>query len=161
MLSIQSAIFIAWALAVVLFDGRRRLIPNALIIVGALCALALAAARISPFDIPLGIALLGLAAGFVALLPFYALGMMGAADVKAFAVIGAWCGPQALVIIWVAASLAACVHALVLLAGRRRAAFALRDLPHTAAPEERRRNSTPYGALLALAAIGHLAALHA
>ncbi|SPB15469.1 membrane protein [Caballeronia novacaledonica] len=156
MFSIKSAIFIAWALAIVLFDWRRRLIPNALIIAGGACALAFAAARISPFDTSIGMALFGLGAGFVALVPFHALGMMGAADVKAFAALGAWCGPRALVGIWVAASLAAFVHALVLLA-RRRAAFALRDLPDTATLEERRRNSTPYGALLAAAAIGHLA----
>ncbi|GJH22014.1 prepilin peptidase [Caballeronia novacaledonica] len=158
MLSIESAIFIAWALAIVIFDWRRRLIPNALIIVGASCALAFAAARISPFDTSIGVALIGFGAGFVALMPFHVLGMMGAADVKAFAVLGAWCGPRALVGIWVAASLAAFVHALVLLA-RRRAVFALRDLPDTATLEERRRNSTPYGALLAAAAIGHLALL--
>jgi len=156
MLSIESAIFIAWALAIVIIDWRRRLIPNALIIVGASGALAFAAARISPFDTSIGAALIGFGAGFVALMPFHVLGMMGAADVKAFAVLGAWCGPRALVGIWVAASLAAFVHALVLLA-RRRAVFALRDLPDTATLEQRRRNSTPYGALLAAAAIGHLA----
>ena len=63
MLSIESAIFIAWALAIVIFDWRRRLIPNALIIVGASCALAFAAAHISPFDTSIGIALIGLAYG--------------------------------------------------------------------------------------------------
>lgn len=155
MFSIESALFIAWALAIILFDWRRRLIPNALVVLGAMCAFAFAAARISPFDTTLGFALLGLVAGFVALMPFYVLGMMGAADVKAFAALGAWCGPRALVGIWVAASLAAGLHALVLLA-RRRAAYALRDLPESASLAERRRNSTPYGALLALAALGHL-----
>ncbi|SAK43685.1 membrane protein [Caballeronia pedi] len=155
MLSIESASFIGWALAVALFDWRRRLIPNAFIIAGTLCALAFAALRISPFDTAIGAALIGLVAGFVALMPFYVLGMMGAADVKVFAVLGVWCGPRALVGIWVAASLAAFVHALVLLA-RRHAAFALRDLPDAASLDERRRSSTPYGALLSLAALGHL-----
>lgn len=159
MLPIESALFIGWALAVGLSDWRRRLIPNALVLAGGAGALALAAARLSPFDISTGAALIGLAAGFVALLPFYFLGMTGAADVKIFAVLGAWCGPRALVGIWVAASLAAFVHALVLLA-RRRAVFALRDLPEQASLAERRRNSTPYGLLLAAAGLGHLA-LHA
>ncbi|BAN27241.1 A24 family peptidase [Caballeronia insecticola] len=162
MIPIESAIFIGWALAVGLSDWRRRLIPNALVLAGGVGALTLAAARLSPFDISTGTALVGLAAGFVALLPFYLFGMMGAADVKVFAVLGAWCGPRALLGIWVAASLAAGVHALVLLA-RRRAVFALRDFPQEASLAERRRNSTPYGLLLAAAGIGHLAlhALHA
>ena len=148
MLLIEFASFIVWALAVALFDWRHRLIPNALIIAGALCALAFAVAHVSPFGISIGASLAGLAIGFVALMPFYALGMMGAADVKTFAALGAWCGPRALVAIWVAASLAAGLHALVLLA-RRRAAFA--------SPAEPRRDTTPYAALLALAALGHMA----
>jgi prepilin peptidase CpaA len=159
MFLIESASFIGWALAVVLFDWRRRLIPNALIIAGALCAILFAAAQASPFDTPIGASLTGIAAGLIALVPFYALGMMGAADVKTFAALGAWCGPRALVGIWVAASLAAGLHALVLLA-RRRAAF-MPGNPHDGAPlAALRRNTTPYGALLALAAIAQLA-LHA
>ncbi|KMZ12237.1 putative prepilin peptidase transmembrane protein [Candidatus Burkholderia humilis] len=146
---IESAIFIAWALAVVLFDSWRRLIPSSLALSGVFAALALAASRHSPFDLSFAQALLGLAVGGVALFPFYLLGMMGAADPKIFAALGAWCGPRALIGIWIAASLAAFVHALVLLA-RRRVVFALRDLPADASPAECRRATTPFGALHAL-----------
>jgi prepilin peptidase CpaA len=159
MYSIESAIFVAWALAVVLFDTQRRLIPNPLALAGVFAALALAAWQRSPFDLSLGQACFGFAAGALALLPFYLLGMMGAADPKIFAALGAWCGPHALVGIWVAASLSALAHALVLLA-RRRAVFAVRDLSADASPAERRHATTPFGALLALASIGYLA-LHA
>jgi prepilin peptidase CpaA len=158
MYSIKSAIFIAWALAVVLFDARRRLIPNSLALAGVLTALALAAWHRSPFDVSLAHAWLGFAAGAIALLPFYLLGMMGAADPKIFAALGAWCGPRALAGIWIAASLAACAHALVLLV--RSHVMPLSDLPVDASPAERRHATTPFGALLALASIGHLA-LHA
>jgi prepilin peptidase CpaA len=155
MFSIESALFTGWALAVVLCDWRRRSIPNALVLAGAACAFALAAARLSPFAITPGASLIGLGAGFIALLPFYLLGMMGAADVKTFAALGAWCGPRALVGIWVAASLCAALHALLLLA-RRRTVLALDELSAGTTLAERRRNSTPYGALLSIAAFGHL-----
>lgn len=159
MFSIESALFTGWACAIAMCDWRRRSIPNALVLAGAACALALAAARLSPFDTPPGAGLIGLAAGFAALLPFWLLGMMGAADVKTFAVLGAWCGPRALLGIWVAASLCAALHALLLLA-RRRITVALDELSTGMTLAERRRNSTPYGALLAVAALCHLA-LHA
>jgi prepilin peptidase CpaA len=159
MLSFENAILIAWALAVALSDCRRRLIPNSLILTGGLFALAFAAWRVSPFDITLEDALVGTAGGFAALLPFYLLDMMGAADIKFFAAVGAWCGPHALPGIWIAASLAACVHALILLA-RRTPAFQLRDFPAEPPVAEYRRSSTPFGALLAFAVIAHLA-LHA
>ncbi|MDR5774073.1 MULTISPECIES: A24 family peptidase [unclassified Caballeronia] len=158
MIYFESAIFIGWALAVVLFDWQRRSIPNSLVAAGGVFALAFAALGISPFQTAIGFALLGALAGFAALLPFYLLGMMGAADVKAFAVLGAWCGPRELVGVWVAASLAAAVHALVLLARREdRVVLSLRSLAAHASVAERRRNSTPYGALLAAAGIGQLA----
>ncbi|KGV57638.1 type IV leader peptidase family protein [Burkholderia pseudomallei MSHR4375] len=60
-------------------------------------------------------ALIGGAVGLVSLFPFFALRVMGAADVKVFAVLGAWCGLPALLRLWVVASVAAGVHALALM----------------------------------------------
>jgi prepilin peptidase CpaA len=159
MLSFENAILIAWALAVALSDCRRRSIPNSLVLAGGMAALAFAAWRASPFDITFESALLGTAAGFAALLPFYLLNLMGAADIKLFAAVGAWCGPHALVGIWIAASLAALVHALILLA-RRIPVRQLRDFPANTPIADFRRATTPFGALLAFAVIAHLA-LHA
>jgi prepilin peptidase CpaA len=147
MFSLEFAIFIAWALAVVISDCRRRLIPNSLVATGAACAFVLAAFRIGPFDTTLPAALTGASAGALALLPFWRFGVMGAGDVKLFAALGAWCGPRALVSIWVAANLAAFAHALVLLA-RRSSAPAM-----TTATLQ---TGSPYGAMLALAAIAQL-----
>lgn len=57
--------------------------------------------------------LLGGIAGLAVLLPFYAFGWMGAGDVKLFSVIGLLLGSTALLPIWIIASLAAGLHALV------------------------------------------------
>lgn len=52
-------------------------------------------------------------------MPFFVFGVMGAADVKVFAVLGAWCGMQPLLDLWIVATIAALVHSLVRLAVRR------------------------------------------
>jgi len=80
---INAALFISWALAVVLFDCRSRRIPNWLVIAGLAVACALVASGHSPFHIDLSDAALGLIAGLILLLPFYLLGLMGAAGIHA------------------------------------------------------------------------------
>jgi prepilin peptidase CpaA len=179
---INVALFIGWALAVVLFDCRSRRIPNWLVMAGLAVACVLAASRHSPFHIDLSDAALGLTVGLLALLPFYLIGLMGAADVKVFATLGAWCGFHALPALWIVASIAAGVHALYLLAsaaieGRRKSVAgslesssnsdAYLNGPHdvTGTGPERPsrytfivggRRATPYAALLAVSAIGSL-----
>lgn len=77
-------------------DYRWMRIPNWLTVAGALIGLAsstLAAAR--PLDGFMW-ALAGLATGFAILLPFYALRVMGAGDVKLMAAIGAFLGLPAI-----------------------------------------------------------------
>lgn len=112
---INAALFVSWALAVVLFDCFWRRIPNWLVILGLLLACALAAIGYSPFHITLKDAALGILAGLIALVPFYLMGVMGAADVKIFAVLGAWCGVHALLGLWMAASVFAGIHAVCLI----------------------------------------------
>ncbi|WP_420998127.1 A24 family peptidase [Cupriavidus sp. 30B13] len=56
--------------------------------------------------------LLGFVLGFLVMLPVYALGMMGAGDVKFFAVTGLITGPLGLVTVWVVGNVLALVHAL-------------------------------------------------
>lgn len=114
-----SALFIAWAVVVVWFDCRVRRVPNRLVAAGLGAALMVAATHASPFAVTPAQAALGLSAGCAVLLPFYLLGVMGAADVKVFAVLGAWCGLPALLGLWVVASIAAAVHALALIVAQR------------------------------------------
>jgi prepilin peptidase CpaA len=109
------SLFIAWAVVVAISDYRARRISNLLIAAGLAAAFGCALFQSGPFGISLLHSSIGAAVGLVALLPFFALGVMGAADVKVFAVLGAWCGMHALLGLWMAASLAAGVHALWLL----------------------------------------------
>jgi prepilin peptidase CpaA len=183
---INTALFISWALAVVLFDCRLRRIPNWLVIAGLAVACMLAVSGHSPFQTDPSAAALGLLAGLLALLPFYLIGLMGAADVKVFGTLGAWCGFHALPALWIVASFAAGIHALYLLVSaaierkRDRIGPSLDSSPNadgylnglcdvTVTVPERPspytftvggRRGTPYAALLAVSAVGNLT-LHA
>jgi len=88
----------------------------------ALIAALLAAAGILLLDGADGLqwrqAGLGLACGLL-LLPCYAIGWMGAGDVKFFAVLGALLGPAALLPVWIGASLLAGLHALYVISAAR------------------------------------------
>lgn len=64
----------------------------------------------------IGQCLLGGVIGLLVLLPFHAIGWMGAGDVKLFSTIGFLLGSKALLPIWVFASLAAGGHALLVVA---------------------------------------------
>ena len=148
---VSNLLFIVWATAVALSDCRSRRVSNALVGAG----LVVAFASVFLHDSPLGLSpmqsAIGMAIGFVALLPFYALGMMGAADVKVFAVLGAWCGIHALLGLWVIASLFAGVHAVwLLIATRTRLASLVRSWAPTF--ELVGKRSTPFAACLTLPA---------
>ncbi|MEQ5838146.1 A24 family peptidase [Paraburkholderia acidicola] len=155
--SINSLLFIAWTVAVAVCDCRSRRVSNALVVAGLAAALASAFFNHNPFGLTPMQASIGMAVGLVALLPFYALGVMGAADVKVFAVLGAWCGIHALLGLWMIASLIAGIHAAWLLVTTR-TRIAL--LVHRKAPtfELAGRRSTPFAACLTVPAIIWLAA---
>jgi prepilin peptidase CpaA len=138
-------------------DFRSRRISNTLVVAGLVTALACASLHRNPFGISATQALLGAVVGLVALLPFFALGVMGAADVKVFAVLGAWCGMQALLGLWMIASLAAGLHALALLIVTRTPVGTLlqRRAPTFALAG---RRATPFAACLTVPLVVWLAA---
>ncbi|MDE1184637.1 prepilin peptidase [Paraburkholderia sp.] len=153
-LSISGVVFIVWAVAVAVCDCRNRRIPNLLAAAGLVAAFVCAFAQHNPFGVHSFQALLGMAVGFAVLLPFYALGVMGAADVKIFAVLGAWCGIHALLGLWVAASLIGGIHAAALLIATRTPLATLGRRAPTFAFGERR--ATPYAACLTVPAAAWL-----
>ncbi|PTB21963.1 hypothetical protein C9I57_04890 [Trinickia symbiotica] len=144
-------VFTAWAAAVAIWDCRTRRVPNALAVVGLAVASACSLMRMSPFGITAVQAAQGAALGFLAVLPFFLMRVMGAADVKVFAVLGAWCGVRALIDLWCMASIAAALHAVTLLVAARMPMSALwrRGQPTFTVGT---RRGAPYAALLVAAA---------
>jgi prepilin peptidase CpaA len=85
-------------------DLRHRRIPNTLTLIGAVAGLIYSAATGAGSGATTS--LQGWALGLLIWLPIYALGGMGAGDVKLLACVGAWLGPGAVVRVAIYASIA-------------------------------------------------------
>lgn len=138
-----------WAGGVAYEDWRWRRLPNSLLLAGVL----LGAVHCLVFGLlPLGAALpdavLAALAGLLLFLPFYALGWMGAGDVKLFAVIGWLGGLKVLAAVIVYSSLLAGLLAVLLLSPVCREYMSSRQI------EPRLRERIPLGAGLAFALLG-------
>ncbi|KFL50155.1 prepilin peptidase [Burkholderia pyrrocinia] len=116
-------VFLAWAVLVALEDIRHRRIPNSLVIGGFASAFLFSGHN--PFGIGVSQAFIGALIGCVCLFPFFVLRVMGAADVKVFATLGAWCGAHGLLWLWIVASLLAFAHACALIVATRTPVSAL------------------------------------
>ncbi|WP_411851175.1 prepilin peptidase [Stenotrophomonas sp. LGBM10] len=105
---------------VAISDLYARRVSNRVLLLAAASALAWLCVQwaVARGGMP-GAHLLGAVAGLLALLPFYAIGWMGAGDVKYFAVLGLLLGWSALLPVWIIASLCAGAHALCIHAARR------------------------------------------
>lgn len=150
-LLIGIGVFFAWSTVVAISDFRDRLIPNALVIAGFIFGLLFSISHNSPFGVTWEHALIGAALGLIGLFPFFAMRLMGAADVKVFAVLGAWCGAKILLWLWVIASLGAFVHVtgLMLVTQTPLGALWQRGAPVITIGG---RRSTPYAAFLVITA---------
>ena len=148
-------VFLGWAAFVASSDIRFRRIRNALVVAGLVGALVAAALDRNSFGISLTQSLVGAAVGLLCFIPLFALRVMGAADVKIFAVLGAWCGAPALLWLWIVASLAAALHALWVMLLSRTSVFALykRATPTMTLGG---RRATPYAAFLVIPAAAWL-----
>lgn len=143
-------------------DLRTRRIPNRLVALLAATGLVYSVAAF-PL-LPGGLrALEGLLVGLACWLPFYAVGWLGAGDVKLFAAAGCWLGPLHTVEGALMAALVGAVVALVWMVVNRGWKSSLSTLSVAAAvpsilasppaPDEGVR-TVPYGVALALGAIG-------
>lgn len=148
-----------WLLSIAVYDFRQRRVPNWLVLAGAFLALAALAFGMKPVEHDWLAALLGAGAGFGFLLLFYALGLMGAGDVKFAGALGLWLGLSALPPVWIIGSLLASLHAALWLILQRWPVFPRLSLvlfgPSSSAggrPSPTRVRFIPYAAYLALAA---------
>ena len=99
LLPVTCALLAALLSSAAVTDLRSHRIPNRLVLAGLLLAFAAHACALALGTPPLAgpaawAPLAGLATGFALLLPFYLLGAMGAGDVKLMAMVGAFMGPQ-------------------------------------------------------------------
>lgn len=87
-------IFLIGLLATAVYsDLRYRVVPNALTFGGTLAALVLSLQSVEPL-VALALSGSGMVLGLLLFLPSYALGKMGAGDVKLLAMVGAFVGPE-------------------------------------------------------------------
>lgn len=122
-----------------LSDARHRRIPNALVLVTLLAGLLLNAFGPQPFRqndglfamypgaLGLGAGLMGAMVALLLFLPFYALGVLGAGDVKLFAAVGAFAGPAGSVNIALCVLLAGGLLALARMVVARNARLVMRN----------------------------------
>jgi prepilin peptidase CpaA len=101
-----------------LVDLRTRRVPNALTLSITTIGFLMAALRLTPTGVT-G-ACLGLALGFVLMLPGHLLGATGAGDVKLFAAIGTFLGPGDVTMAFVYTLIAGGVVAVAIAVKRRR-----------------------------------------
>ena len=100
-------------LVVIAWDLVARRVPNPFLIVCAAMQCALTAT--SPFATGWSQAAWGLGLSALCLLPFYAVRLMGAGDVKFGALLGLMLGPKAFLTAWLIGSLLAGVHSVIVL----------------------------------------------
>ena len=128
-------------------DVRTRRIPNWLTLV----ALLLGVAGNTWLHGPAGAltALAGAALGIGLLLPFYAMGAIGAGDVKLLGALGAVLGPLALVSVAVYGALVGGLMSAVILAVRGRLLVTVNEILIAHRPLTRSGATAPYGVAIA------------
>jgi prepilin peptidase CpaA len=122
MMCLPLVVLLIWAAA---SDLRTRRIPNWLTFTVVLTGLIQSITSIGV--ISFGQSLAGLAVGFALPLLVYALGGLGAGDVKLLAGVGAWLGPKNVLLVFLAAALVGLVLILVQCAIQGRLAALFRN----------------------------------
>ncbi|AIF46563.1 A24 family peptidase [Dyella japonica] len=116
MTAVLPTLAVTLSATIALSDLYARRVPNKWLAAALLLAIAATVlpwiGGITPLAWP---SLTGFAIGLTAMLPFYAIGWMGAGDVKLFATLGFLLGTRALLPIWVIACLMTGIHAFAIL----------------------------------------------
>jgi len=156
--AIAGACYVGFLAVASLSDVRHRRIPN--VLVGLLALLGLGYGILSlPAGLGVSRALIGLGIGFGLWIPFYALGMLGAGDVKLFAAACCWLAPsQAFEAAFISALAGGVLSLIGLVLAHGvgltsfRLAHALRDpkLISTPLPVPAGRATLPYGLAMAI-----------
>lgn len=108
-----------WLIVIAIMDLRIRKVRNWMVLLGLAIGTLALFSGVQPFWVEPLNGLLGMVVAFTVLLPFYAIGWMGAGDVKFAAVIGLWFGLSPdLLTIWLGGSLLAAFHALAAVSWR-------------------------------------------
>ena len=108
---IRTVAAVAVAVVAVMYDVRTRRIPNVWTLGTAVCAIVFAALTGGPTTVLQSGA--GWFVGALLFFPFFALGGMGAGDVKLMAALGAWLGPTESVWLALFASIAGGVFGVI------------------------------------------------
>lgn len=158
---IAGAVYTLLLLIGAFWDFRTRRIPNRLVVVLALLGFGYAIV-VTPALPGAFRSVGGLFTGLACWLPFYALGWLGAGDVKMFAAAGAWLGPLRTIEGSLVAAVAGAVLAVIWMV----ASYGARDTATTLAIATSRpsilgpgnttiekRKTLPYGVALALGAL--------
>jgi prepilin peptidase CpaA len=140
-------------------DIRTRRIPNKLVAILAVLGIAFVISRY-PLVAGLERAGGGLIAGLLFWLPFYALGWLGAGDVKLYAAAGAWLGPMRALDGALVGALSGAVLSLIWMIRAHGVQESVRTLglaagtPQVLAPGKAAKRSTlPYGVAIAAGAL--------
>ena len=123
---VSAVAVVAVVIAAVVFDLTNRRIPNALTIGAAVVAVAMHAAMSGWSGLFLAAA--GWAVGAALFFPLFALGGMGAGDVKLLAAIGAWLGPAGALWTGLYGAVAGGIMALIVAVSRGYASTAMKNL---------------------------------
>ena len=124
--SAPSVAVVVIIMAAAVSDLRSRRVPNALTIGAAVLAIAFHGVVGGWSGLVLAVS--GCLAGFVLFFPFFALGGLGAGDVKLLAAIGAWLGPMAAVWTGLIGAVAGGIMAVVVASTRGYAGTAFRNV---------------------------------
>lgn len=156
---IAGTVFTVMLVAAAVEDIRTRRIPNLLVLILAVSGLAFSGSGI-PGSVGLVNSAEGLGIGLACWLPFYALGWLGAGDVKLYAAAGAWLGPTRALEGAAIAALAGAVLSVVWMIKSHGSRNALQILGMAAgspkilsASTQKNRLVLPYGVAIAFGAI--------